>query len=167
MRVGIGIDFHKFGVGRKLFIGGVEIKHDKGLIGHSDADVLLHAICDAMLGAAGLGDIGKYFPETEKYKGIRSTKILAEVNAMIKDRWQINNIDAVVIAEEPKLAHHIHAIRGKISKLLGISMDKVNVKATTTEGMGAIGRGEGIAAHSVVTLRDNQAQSPKNDEYPV
>lgn len=159
MRVGMGIDFHRLGAERKLIIGGVEIKHDQGLglLGHSDADVLLHALCDALLGAAGLGDIGKHFPDTEeRYKGIASTEILAQVNAMIKDAgMRVNNIDAVIIAEEPKLAPYIPDMRQKISALLEIPQNNINIKATTAEGLGAIGRGEGIAAQAVVVLEDS------------
>ncbi len=154
MRIGIGYDVHKLREGRKLIIGGVEIPYEKGLLGHSDADVLLHAIKDAMLGAAALGDIGKHFPDTDdRYKGVSSIKLLIEVNNKIKKKsYKVNNIDAVIIAQKPKMAPYIEKMRLNISSALNIDIDCVNVKATTTEGLGFIGKGEGIAAQTVVSI---------------
>lgn len=155
MKVGIGIDFHRLAEGRKLIIGGVEIECEKGLIGYSDADVLTHSICDALLGAAGLGDIGQQFPDTdEQYRGISSLKLLGEVKAMLQERgYQVNNIDSVTVAEAPKLAAYIPEMIEKIAITLEVSPRKINIKATTAEKMGALGRGEGIAAYSIASLR--------------
>lgn len=154
MRVGIGYDVHKLVEGRKLIIGGVDIPYDKGLLGHSDADVLLHAIKDAMLGAVALGDIGKHFPDTdERYKGASSIELLIEVNNKLMDKgYRVNNIDSVVIAQKPKMASYIEQMRLNIAKALDIDLDRINVKATTTEQLGFTGRGEGIAAQSVVSV---------------
>ncbi len=154
MRVGIGYDVHKLVEGKKLIIGGVEIPYEKGLLGHSDADVMLHAIKDAMLGAVALGDIGKHFPDTdERYKGASSIKLLIEVNKKLSDKgYKVNNLDAVIIAEKPKMAPHIEDMRSKISHALNIDIDCINVKATTTEGLGFPGRGEGIAAQAIVSV---------------
>ncbi|MBN1968765.1 MAG: 2-C-methyl-D-erythritol 2,4-cyclodiphosphate synthase [Candidatus Delongbacteria bacterium] len=154
-RIGNGYDVHKITTGRKLFLGGVEIEWDRGLLGHSDADVLLHAIMDAMLGALALGDIGKHFPDTdEKYRGISSILLLEHVNNLIQDKgYEIVNIDSIVMAEYPKLKPHIDSIREKISNNLGLEVDRVSVKATTTEKLGFVGREEGMAASAVVLLR--------------
>lgn len=154
MRVGIGYDVHKLVKDRKLIIGGVDIPYEKGLLGHSDADVLLHAIKDAMLGAVALGDIGKHFPDTdEKYKGISSIKLLAKVNNKLKEKgYKVNNIDAVIIAQKPKMAPHIEKMRRNISEALSINIDCINVKATTTEGLGFTGEGKGIASQAVVSV---------------
>ncbi|MCT4566540.1 MAG: 2-C-methyl-D-erythritol 2,4-cyclodiphosphate synthase [Maledivibacter sp.] len=154
MRVGIGYDVHKLVEGRKLIIGGVDIPYDKGLLGHSDADVLLHAIKDAILGAVALGDIGKHFPDTdERYKGASSIELLIEVNNKLMDKgYRVNNIDSVVIAQKPKMASYIEQMRLNIAKALDIDLDRINVKATTTEQLGFTGRGEGIAAQSVVSV---------------
>ncbi len=154
MRVGIGYDVHKLVGNRKLILGGVEIPYEKGLLGHSDADVLLHAIKDAMLGAVALGDIGKHFPDNDdRYKGISSIKLLKEVNIKLKGKgYRVNNIDAVIIAQKPKMAPYIENMRENISETLDIDMDAINVKATTTEGLGFTGTGEGIAAQAVVTV---------------
>lgn len=154
MRIGIGYDVHKLVEGRKLIIGGVTIPHEKGLLGHSDADVLLHAVCDALLGAAGLGDLGEHFPDSDpKYKGIDSMKILSEVGKKLaKKGLKPSNIDAVVIAEAPKLAPHRDRMKKNIAKALNISLEAVNVKATTEEGLGFTGKKEGIAAWAVVTI---------------
>jgi len=156
MRVGIGVDFHKFAKGRKLILGGVEIKHDKGLIGHSDADVLTHAICDALLGAAGLGDIGKHFPDTdERFKDISSLKLLEQVYLMLKAKgYRVHNIDTVIVAEAPKLAPYFSEMIEKLAAVLEISAEKINIKATMSEGMGAIGRKEGIAAFAIASLSE-------------
>ncbi|TCS71558.1 2-C-methyl-D-erythritol 2,4-cyclodiphosphate synthase [Sulfuritortus calidifontis] len=153
-RIGHGFDVHAFAAGRKLIIGGVEIPHDKGLAGHSDADVLLHAICDALLGAAGLGDIGRHFPDSDpQYKGIDSRKLLRHVVALVNGRgWRVGNVDATIIAQAPKLAPHIPAMQAHIADDLGVAIEVVNVKATTTEKLGFTGRGEGIAAEAVCLL---------------
>jgi 2-C-methyl-D-erythritol 2,4-cyclodiphosphate synthase len=154
MRTGIGIDFHRFAAGRKLVLGGVEIPHERGLLGHSDADVLLHAICDALLGAAALGDIGQHFPDSDpQYKEISSLLLLAETKNKIEAAgWQIGNIDATIIAEKPKLAPYIPAMIHAIAKTLEIQESQVNIKATTSEGMGALGREEGIGAWAVALV---------------
>ena len=151
MRIGTGFDVHRLAAGRKLVIGGVEIAHDQGLLGHSDADVLLHAICDALLGAAALGDIGKHFPDTNpKYKDIDSRMLLRQVRDLLHDRGRrVLNVDATIIAEAPRMAPHIPLMVENIADDLGIDPHYVNVKATTTEGLGYTGRGEGIAAQAV------------------
>jgi len=154
MRVGQGFDVHQLVVGRKLIIGGVEIAHDKGLLGHSDADVLLHAICDALLGAAALGDIGRHFADTDaQYKNIDSRILLREVGNKIRNAgFSVGNVDATIIAQAPKMSRHIPRMVENISSDLGVAMNVVNVKATTTEQLGFSGRGEGIAAQAVVLL---------------
>lgn len=154
-RIGTGYDVHKLTEGRKCMIGGVEIPHKKGLLGHSDADVLLHAIMDAMLGALALGDIGKHFPDNDgEYKNIDSKILLAKVNGLIKaDGYEINNIDSTVICEQPKLKNHIDKMRSKIASILETDIKNISVKATTTEKLGFEGRGEGIAAEAVLILR--------------
>ena len=151
MRIGQGFDVHRLVAGRKLVVGGVEIAHDKGLLGHSDADVLLHAICDALLGAAALGDIGKHFPDSDaRYKGIDSRKLLREVVALLRDRGRrVVNVDATIIAEAPRMAPHIPSMVANIADDLAIEPHYVNVKATTTEKLGFTGRGEGIAAQAI------------------
>jgi 2-C-methyl-D-erythritol 2,4-cyclodiphosphate synthase len=148
MRVGIGYDIHRLVEGRRLILGGKEIPFEKGLLGHSDADVLVHAICDALLGAAGLGDIGVHFPDTNQaYRDIRSLDILAAVCDMLEKKgFVINNIDSTIFAERPKISPFVSAMRANIAKYARIGEELVNIKATTAEGMGAIGRGEGIAA---------------------
>jgi 2-C-methyl-D-erythritol 2,4-cyclodiphosphate synthase len=154
MRIGQGFDVHQLVAGRKLIIGGVEISHDKGLLGHSDADVLLHAICDALLGAAALGDIGRHFADTDaKFKNIDSRILLREVLHLVRERgFRIANVDATIIAQEPKMAPHIFQMVENIASDLRIEKSAVNVKATTTEKLGLIGRGEGIAAQAVALL---------------
>jgi 2-C-methyl-D-erythritol 2,4-cyclodiphosphate synthase len=154
MRVGQGFDVHRLVVGRKCIIGGVAIAHDKGLDGHSDADVLLHAICDALLGAAALGDIGKHFPPTDvRFKNIDSRELLRHVVDLIKQKkYKVGNIDATVICEAPKLSPHTAQMCANIAADCGVGIDQVNVKATTTEKLGFTGRGEGIAAEAVCTL---------------
>ena len=154
MRIGIGYDVHKLVAGRKLIIGGVDIPHDKGLLGHSDADVLLHAIGDALLGAAGLGDLGQHFPDTDpKFKNANSLILLGEIHRKIQERnYKVNNLDAVVIAEAPKLAPYRDQMRKNIADVLHIAPDQVNIKATTEEGLGFTGKKEGIAAWAVVTI---------------
>ena len=153
-RVGIGYDVHKFASDRKLFLGGIEIPSEKGLEGHSDADVLLHSICDALLGAASLGDIGKHFPNTdEKFKNISSLVLLEKVNELISSNgYLIGNIDATVLAEKPKLFPYIHQMKNKIAETLNLSVDQISIKATTNEKIGFVGREEGIAAISVALL---------------
>ncbi|WP_427340404.1 2-C-methyl-D-erythritol 2,4-cyclodiphosphate synthase [Caloranaerobacter sp. DY30410] len=154
MRIGIGYDVHKLVEGRKLILGGVQIKYDKGLLGHSDADVLVHAIMDSMLGALALGDIGKHFPDNDiKYKGISSMELLRKVNELIYSRgYKVNNIDSIIVAQEPKIAPYIEEMRNNISDILNIPVDDISIKATTTERLGFEGRKEGISAHSVCTL---------------
>lgn len=153
-RVGHGFDVHQLVSGRKCIIGGVEIAYEKGLLGHSDADVLLHAICDALLGAAALGDIGKYFPDTDpRYKGIDSRALLRRVaNLVHTEGYQIGNIDATIIAQAPRMAPHIAAMVANIAADTALAITAVNVKATTTEQLGFTGRGEGIAAEAVCLL---------------
>lgn len=154
MRIGQGFDVHQLVTGRKLIIGGVDIPFEKGLLGHSDADVLLHAICDAILGAAALGDIGKHFADTDaKYKDIDSRILLRVVKQKITESgYQIGNVDATIIAQAPKMAPHIALMVSNIAADLGIEPNAVNVKATTTEKLGFTGRGEGIAAQAVALL---------------
>ena len=153
-RVGMGYDVHKLVTGRKLILGGVEIQHDLGLLGHSDADVLLHAIKDAILGAAALGDIGRHFPDTdEAYKGISSMVLLSKVKDLIlKEGYKVNNIDATIAAQQPKIAPYMKAMNENIAQTLKIEASQVNVKATTTEGLGFVGNKEGIAAYAIVSL---------------
>jgi 2-C-methyl-D-erythritol 2,4-cyclodiphosphate synthase len=154
MRIGQGFDVHQLVAGRKLIIGGVEIAYEKGLLGHSDADVLLHAICDALLGAAALGDIGRHFADTDaKYKNIDSRILLRETARLVANAgFRIGNVDATIIAQAPKMAPHIEKMVENIAADLGIAMNAVNVKATTTEKLGYTGRGEGIAAEAVALL---------------
>ena len=155
IRIGHGFDVHALVAGRKCIIGGVDIPHDKGLDGHSDADVLLHAICDALLGAAALGDIGKHFPPSDmRYKGIDSRHLLRHVVALLKDNdFVVGNIDATVICEAPKLSPHTEQMRANIANDCEVDISLVNVKATTTEKLGFTGRGEGIAAEAVCTIK--------------
>jgi len=154
IRFGLGYDVHCIVEGRKLILGGVRIPSKTGLLGHSDADVLLHAICDALLGAAALGDIGKHFPDTDKaYRGISSLKLLRNVGILIEKKgYQIGNIDSTVILERPKIAKYVNRMRRRIGKVLHISPKQVSIKATTQEGLGAIGRGEGCAAYAVASI---------------
>lgn len=153
-RIGHGYDVHRLTEGRALILGGVQVPYALGLLGHSDADVLTHAVMDALLGAAGLGDIGRHFPDTdERYRGISSLLLLEHVRRRLADAgWRAGNIDATVIAQRPKLAPFLDEMRQKLAATLGISPDCVNVKATTEEGLGFSGRGEGIAAHAVALL---------------
>ena len=159
MRIGHGFDVHQLVVGRKCIIGGVDIPHDKGLDGHSDADVLLHAICDALLGAAALGDIGQHFPPNDScYKGIDSRELLRHVVSLLKNiAYVVSNIDATVICEQPKLSPYIQMMRTYIAEDCAVDIDTVNVKATTTEKLGFTGRGEGIAAEVVCMLKKTTA----------
>ena len=154
MRIGQGFDVHAFAAGRKLMIGGVEIPYSRGLEGHSDADVLLHAICDALLGAAGLGDIGQHFPDTDpKYSEIDSRMLLRDVAKKLEaQKLRVVNIDATILAQEPRMAPHMARMIGNIAGDLGIKPAAINIKATTTEGLGFVGRVEGIAAQAVALL---------------
>lgn len=154
MKVGLGIDFHSLKAGKKLILAGVEIEHRKGLVGFSDADVLTHSICEALLGSSGLGDLGTHFPDTdEQYRNISSLRLLKRVQEMVnKIDHRVNNIDATIIAETPKLSPYIKEMKKNISEVLNISSLKVNIKATTSEGLGPWGREEGIAAYSIATI---------------
>ncbi len=156
LRVGHGYDAHRWVEGRPLVLGGVDIPHPRGLLGHSDADVILHAICDAILGASALGDLGSHFPDTDpEYAGISSLILLERTAQMARRRgWEVVNVDATVIAQSPRLAPHIPRMVAVIAGTLGLRSSQVNLKATTTEGMGFVGREEGIAAHAVVLLRE-------------
>ena len=154
IRIGFGYDVHEFAEERKLFLGGVEIPHSKGLLGHSDADVLLHAICDAMLGALALGDIGKHFPNTDpKYHNIDSKVLLKNVTDLITSNgYVVGNIDSTVLLQQPKLAPFVNLIRQTIAEIVSVSVSQVSIKATTTEGLGFVGREEGCSAYAVVLL---------------
>ncbi|MGA1008757.1 MAG: 2-C-methyl-D-erythritol 2,4-cyclodiphosphate synthase [Sedimenticolaceae bacterium] len=155
MRIGHGFDAHRFGEGDSVTIGGISIPHSQGLIAHSDGDVLIHAICDAILGAMALGDIGKHFPDNDPaFKNIDSAELLKSVmQSANKKGYVVGNLDCTVIAQAPRLGAHIHAMQTKLAGLLNIEVDAVNVKATTTEKMGYTGRGEGISAHAVVLMQ--------------
>lgn len=155
MRIGMGYDVHRVVEGRKMILGGVEIPYERGLLGHSDADVLLHAVMDALLGAAALGDIGRHFPDTdEKYKGISSITLLKHVGTLLEENcFVIENIDATVIAQRPKLMKYMDQMKANIAETLNIDLDRVNVKATTEEGLGFTGSGEGISAQAVCLLQ--------------
>ncbi|GFE56588.1 2-C-methyl-D-erythritol 2,4-cyclodiphosphate synthase [Geobacter sp. AOG1] len=156
MRIGHGYDVHRLVEGRKLILGGVDIPWEKGLLGHSDADVLLHAISDAILGAIGEGDIGRHFPDTDpQFKGADSLKLLAHVMGLADRKgYRLGNVDATVVAQRPKLAPYIPAMRENIARVLAADADRINVKATTTEELGFCGRGEGIAAHAVALMEE-------------
>jgi 2-C-methyl-D-erythritol 2,4-cyclodiphosphate synthase len=153
-RIGQGFDVHRFAPGRKLMLGGVELAHSHGLEGHSDADVLTHAICDALLGAAALGDIGTHFPDTDPaFKDADSLRLLSRVVALVGERgWAIGNIDATIIAQAPRIAPHVERIRERLAETLGIGADRIGIKATTTETLGFTGRREGIASLAVALL---------------
>jgi len=167
MKIGQGFDAHALVAGRQLVIGGVQIPFEKGLAGHSDADVLIHAVCDALLGAAGLGDIGTHFPDTDpRYKDIDSRELLREVGRLLgKAGQRVANVDATVIAQAPRLASHIAAMRANLASDIGISLDAVNIKAKSTERLGFTGRGEGIAAEAVALITcqdpDDVATAPR------
>ncbi len=154
MRIGHGYDVHRLAEGRKLILGGVDIPWEKGLLGHSDADVLTHAVMDALLGAAGLGDIGQHFSDTDPaYAGADSLKLLEHVVALLRERgFAVGNVDATILAQRPKLAPHIPRMRDNLARVMGIDPGRVNVKATTEEGLGFTGSGEGIAAHGVALI---------------
>ena len=154
MRVGHGYDVHRLVEDRKLVLGGVEVPYEKGLLGHSDADVLIHAVMDALLGAAGLGDIGKHFPDSDPaYKGADSLKLLDHVIALVSDLgWKVGNVDATIIAQRPKLANYIPQMRNNLAAHMDVTPEQVNVKATTEEKLGFTGSGEGMAAHAVCLI---------------
>jgi 2-C-methyl-D-erythritol 2,4-cyclodiphosphate synthase len=158
MRIGHGYDVHQLVSGRKLIIGGVDISYSKGLLGHSDADVLLHAISDAILGALALGDIGKHFPDTDpRFKGADSLKLLRHVMILADEAgYRLGNLDATIVAQRPKMAPHIRQMRENIAEVLDAAVEQINVKATTTEELGFAGRGEGIAAYAVVLLQQKE-----------
>lgn len=156
LRIGQGYDFHRFEEGRRLVLGGVEIPHGKGLKGHSDADALLHAVADALLGASGLSDIGSYFPDTDpRYKDLSSLLILEKVYRLVRGKgFRVRNVDVTVIAEEPRIRPHAEAIKASLGRVLNLSRDAVGIKATTMEGLGTIGRGEGLAVLAVALLEE-------------
>ncbi|HNM15754.1 MAG TPA: 2-C-methyl-D-erythritol 2,4-cyclodiphosphate synthase [bacterium] len=154
MRIGQGYDVHRLAEGRKMILGGVEIPADKGPLGHSDADVLLHAICDALLGAIGLGDIGKHFPDTDQaYKNISSLILLEKVNALITERnYRVGNVDATLVLQKPKIALHVPAMKKNIAAVLHVEEERVSIKATTSEGLGFVGVGDGVVAYAVALV---------------
>ncbi len=156
IRVGLGFDVHQMVEGRELWLGGIRLEHEKGLLGHSDADVLIHAVMDALLGAAALGDIGKHFPDTDPAcKGIPSVKLLAHVAGLLREHgYEVGNIDATIIAQKPKMAPHIPQMRKNMAEALGITESKINVKATTEEGLGFTGSGEGISSQAICLLTE-------------
>ncbi|MBX9905014.1 MAG: 2-C-methyl-D-erythritol 2,4-cyclodiphosphate synthase [Burkholderiales bacterium] len=162
MRIGQGFDVHALVAGRKLIIGGVNIPFERGLAGHSDADVLLHAICDALIGAAGLGDIGKHFPDTDpRYKGVDSRELLRAVARLLGEQgYVVVNVDSTIIAQAPKMAPHIAAMRTNIAADLGVAVDSINVKAKTAEKLGLVGRGEGIVAEAVALIASRATRQP-------
>ena len=153
-RIGHGYDVHKLENGKNFIIGGIQIDHDKGAVGHSDADVVIHVICDALLGALSLGDIGKHFPDTdEKYKGIDSKVLLYKVLDLVKEKeYRVSNVDVTILLQKPKLRDHINSMRATLSNIMGIDISQISVKATTTEGLGFVGREEGVAAHCVCLI---------------
>jgi 2-C-methyl-D-erythritol 2,4-cyclodiphosphate synthase len=161
LRIGHGYDLHRLVEGRPLMLGGVQIPHSRGLLGHSDGDVILHAVSDAVLGALSLGDIGLHFPETdERYLGVDSSELLRQVVELMRDEgWYVSNVDVTICAEEPRLAPHRHAMRSRVAELLGAPIISVSIKAKTNEGLDAVGRGEAIAATAVVLLQEDRAQS--------
>ena len=154
-RIGHGYDVHKLEEGKKFIIGGIEIDHDKGAVGHSDADVVIHVICDALLGALSLGDIGKHFPDTDNiYKGIDSKILLKKVMKLVKEeKCQISNVDVTILLQKPKLRNFIDSMRDTLSNIMEINKSQISVKATTTEGLGFVGREEGVASHCVCILK--------------
>ena len=162
-RIGSGYDVHRLVTGRKLIMGGVTIPHEKGLKGHSDADVLVHAVCDAMLGAAGMGDIGEHFPDTDpRFKDISSILLMEHCRDLLRNKgWEVGNMDATIFAEAPKFSPHKRQMANNLAAAADIRLDCVNIKATTTEGLGFEGRGEGIGAHAVVLLQrlSNKAEA--------
>ena len=163
VRIGHGYDVHRLVEGRPLFLAGVQIQHDRGLLGHSDGDVVLHAICDAVLGAMGAGDIGQHFPDTdERYLGIDSSELLRRVATLMRDEgWSVVNVDVTIYAELPRLAPHRHAMRSRVADLLGAPVTRISIKAKTNEGLDAVGRGEALAATAVVLL--DEAPAPRSE----
>ncbi|MGE0557399.1 MAG: 2-C-methyl-D-erythritol 2,4-cyclodiphosphate synthase [Burkholderiales bacterium] len=166
IRIGQGFDVHALEAGRRLIIGGVTIPYERGLAGHSDADVLLHAICDALIGAAGLGDIGRHFPDTDpRYKGIDSRELLRAVARLLaENRFCVVNVDTTIIAQAPKMAQHIPAMRANIAADLGVTEDRINVKAKTAEKLGFAGRGEGIVAEAVALIESDMDTAGSSDD---
>jgi len=164
IRIGFGYDAHRLVPGRPLILGGVEIPFDRGLLGHSDADVLLHAICDALLGAAALGDIGTHFPDTDlQWKGVSSLVLLRTVRDLLREAgFGVYNVDSTIVAQAPRLAQHIPRMNDTIAQVLGVGAKQVSIKATTTEGMGFTGTGEGMAAYAVVTISDTTKAGETN-----
>ncbi len=158
MRVGHGYDLHRLVPGRRLYLGGVAVEYDRGLLGHSDGDVVLHAVCDALLGAMALGDIGQHFPDTdERFLGTPSSVLLQEVARLLQQEgWEVSNLDVTIVAEAPRLAPYRHAMRSRIAELLNVPVEVVSIKAKSNEGMDAIGRGEAIAATAVTLLRERK-----------
>jgi 2-C-methyl-D-erythritol 2,4-cyclodiphosphate synthase len=158
-RIGFGYDVHPLGPGRKLILGGIEIPHNKGLLGHSDSDVLVHAVCDALLGAMGEGDLGRHYPSSDqRYKGISSLKLLEDVVSKLKTKgYRIGNIDTVIVAQAPRLGPHLVAVQKKMAEAAGIDADLVNVKVKSGEGLDAVGREEGMTAHAVCLIEPAQA----------
>ena len=154
IRIGFGYDVHAFSAGRKLMLGGIEIPHEKGLLGHSDADVLIHSIADAFLGALALGDIGKFFPDSDpKYKDMDSKVLLSRVYKLITDKgYELGNIDSTVVMEEPKLAPYLESMRESIAQILDVDIEQISIKATTSEKLGFAGRGEGAAAYATILI---------------
>ncbi len=169
LRVGIGVDFHRFAPRRKLILGGVQIPYELGLLGHSDADVVLHAICDALLGAAALGDLGKHFPDSDpRYKDISSLKLLAEVHRKIRETgFAIANVDATVIVQEPRLAPYVPEMIAQIASTLELAASQISLKATTPEGMGALGRREGIAVWAIALLAERSLFTKKTHNIVI
>ena len=163
-RIGQGYDVHRWVRGRPLVLGGVEIPHEAGLLGHSDADALSHAICDALLGAMAMGDIGLHFPDNDPaYEGISSLLLMEKVMAMVRQAgWRVSNLDATVVAQRPRLAPHIPVMRERIAGVLGVGVDRVSLKATTSEGLGFVGREEGVAAQAVVLLEKRGGQGDEH-----
>ena len=159
MRIGFGYDIHAFGAGKHVMLGGVDIPHDRGIVAHSDGDVLLHALCDALLGAMALGDIGQHFPDSDpRWKGVASALFLRRCAELMHEHgWRLVNADVTVLAERPRLGNHRPAMRANIAHALGTTAERINIKATTCEGLGAIGRGEGLACHAVVLLARRDA----------
>ena len=154
VRVGIGYDVHRLVTGRKLILGGISIPFEKGLLGHSDADVLIHAIMDALLGALALGDIGQHFPDTNpELAGVSSVTLLEQVKELLDQKgWRLGNLDSVVVAQQPRLAPHVQSMRENLARIMAVTLDQISLKATTTEGLGFTGTGEGIAAYAVASL---------------
>lgn len=168
-RIGIGYDIHRLVQGRRLVLGGVEIPFEKGLLGHSDSDVLTHAICDALLGAAALGDIGTHFPDSDpQWAGASSLDLLAQVVQLLADKGlRVTNVDATVMAEQPKLSPHVDSMRDRLASVLGVGIDRVSVKAKTSEGLESVGRNEAMAVHAVVLIHRRDAEDAEMSQSQV